>query len=234
MKNLRIVADNLAEWTSTPGEDYGDVAELYGELLGVWSRYAAHVTQNIGGVYELRRTTDDAGQSYRALDAGEQRKALDFLLEEVFTTPEWLMPEDVIRNISASGTVERIGQLQSRQLDYLLSADRLERMAENEALNDGDAYPADAMLADLREGLWSEVSRRRPVSVFRRNLQRAHVNRLMELMEENADTPSDVRALARAELKAIERLAGRGASRYSGTVRYHLEDIAASIAELWS
>jgi hypothetical protein len=53
-------------------------------------------------------------------------------------------------------------------------------------------------------------------------------------MEENADTPSDVRALARAELKAIERLAGRGASRYSGTVRYHLEDIAASIAELWS
>ena len=58
LSNLKIVAKNLNKWTATPGEGYDDLKELYGELLGVWSRYAGHVITNIGGVYEKRKTAE--------------------------------------------------------------------------------------------------------------------------------------------------------------------------------
>ena len=230
MKNLRIVAENLADWTATPGEDYADLEELYGELLGVWSRYAAHVTANIGGVYEHLRTTDEEGDTYVAIDAAAQREAMEFLQREVFTTPEWLMPRRVVANIGPSGIVERMQSLQARQLNNLLSSSRLERLVETEALYGQESYTASAMLKDLREGIWSEVSGRKPVTVYRRNLQRSYVQRLTELMEGDREDPTDVGALARAELSAVRTLANRSARRYpEGIVRYHLEGIAADI-----
>lgn len=230
MKNLRIVAENLADWTSTPGENHDDVRELYGELLSVWGRYAAHVTTNIGGVYERLRTTDDDAPSYQHLKAEEQRAAMEFLHQEVFATPEWLMPKRVVENLGPSGLVERIKRLQTRQLDYLLRADRLERMIENEAMNGREAYTPTEMLDDLRRGLWSEVSSRRPISVYRRNLQRAHVQRLLELLEQDSENPTDIGALARAELRTIKSTAERAANRYPrGVMRYHLSDIADTI-----
>ena len=232
MKNLRIVADNLADWTTRPGEDYGDLRELYSEFLGVWSRYAAHVTANIGGVYERLQTTDEQGPVYTHLTKAEQREALEFLQQEVFASPDWLMPRKIVTNIGASGIIDRMRGLQANQLDNLLSAARLERMVENEAMNGREAYAAADMLQELRKGLWAEALAGSEINVYRRNLQRAHVARLEKLMEDNAGEPSDVGALARAELDAIRQLAQRAANRYrSGIVRYHLQEIAADITE---
>ncbi|WP_232826417.1 zinc-dependent metalloprotease [Lewinella sp. IMCC34183] len=235
MKNLHIVADQLADWVNQPGEDYTDLDELYGELLGVWSRYAAHVTANVGGVYEQLRTTDEEGTTYTPVAREKQREAVTFLNEEVFTTLDWLMPEEIITNIGASGIITRMRNLQARQLNNLLDADRLERMIENEALNGSAAYSAADMLRDLRNGLWSEAGRGRDIDVYRRNLQRAHVERLTELLEEDADSPSDVSALVRAELNAIAKLTESAARGYrDGIVKYHLAEVSAEIEETLS
>ena len=232
MKNLRIVAENLAEWTTRPGENYSDLEELYGELLGVWSRYAAHVTANVGGIYEQLRTTDEAGNTYTHLPKEEQRAAVQFLSDHVFSTPDWLMPERVVANIGPSGVISRMRDLQTRQLDNLLSKGRLLRMVENEALHGTTAYTPTQMLADVRRGLWAEALAGKPIDVYRRNLERAHVERLVELMKEDTEKPSDVGALARAELNAIRSTAASAARRYpAGLVRYHLEGVAADISD---
>jgi hypothetical protein len=52
IKNLKYVAKNLPEWTSDQTNNYDDLEELYGELLGVYSRYVGHVVTNVGGVNE--------------------------------------------------------------------------------------------------------------------------------------------------------------------------------------
>jgi hypothetical protein len=84
LANLKIVAPNLAKWTATPGEGYEDLAELYGELLGVWSRYAGHVITNVGGVYELLKTTDQSGMTYTHTVKSDQVDAMKFLNSNVF------------------------------------------------------------------------------------------------------------------------------------------------------
>ncbi|PHN03774.1 zinc-dependent metalloprotease [Flavilitoribacter nigricans] len=230
LKNLKIVAPNLARWTTTDGEGYEDLEELYGELLGVWSRFSSHVVANIGGVYERFKTTDEEGVTYQHLDKAEQEEALDFLLENVFTTPEWLLQPEIISNISASGSIDRIRSLQTRQINNLLREDRLKRMVENEALNRTKAYTMTTMMKDLRAGLWSEVAKKEPIDAFRRNLQRSHVARLEKLMKDDQAERSDISAVVRAELKAIQRLAKNAAGQYKeGIVQYHLQDIDAMV-----
>ncbi|MEB2775945.1 zinc-dependent metalloprotease [Algoriphagus sp. D3-2-R+10] len=233
LANLKIVAPNLAEWTATAGEGYGDLEELYGELIGVWSRFANHVVTNIGGVYEEYKTTDQEGVTYTPTSKAEQVNSMKFLNENVFTTPEWLLQKEILNNIQQSGAISSIGNLQSRLLSSVLRMDRLERMIENQALNGSEAYSMTQMLSDLRKGIWSELSGSKEIDAFRRNLQRAHVERLASLMTQDEKSRSDVSAAVRAELKAIQSSARSASSRYSaGIVQNHLRDIDALVDTL--
>ena len=233
LSNLKIVADELAEWTATAGEGYEDLSELYGELIQVWSRYAGHVTSVIGGVYEKLKTTDEPGVTYTHISKSEQKRAMRFLHQNVYTTPVWLLQEDINYNISPSGSVDRISSMQTRQLSRLLNTSRISRMIDNEALNGKKAYLLTQMLKDLRTGLWQELSDHKNIDVFRRNLQRAHVEILGKLMKEDLKKPTDIRAATRAELMAIQAMCNQAVKKYEeGIVRYHLLDMVAVINEI--
>jgi hypothetical protein len=233
LANLKIVAPNLAQWTATSGEGYEDLAELYRELLGVWSRYSGHVITNVGGVYEYLKTTDQAGVTYKHTPKVDQQNAMKYLNDHVFTTPNWLLQKEIINNIGPSGAVAKIRDLQSRQLSRLLDKDRLERMIDNEALNGSSAYTLTTMLGQLRLGLWSELPGARNIDAFRRNLQRAHVKKLEQLLDQDIEKRSDISAATRAELKVIQSRARVAAPKYrTGIVRYHLQDIDALVDQI--
>ena len=50
-----------------------------------------------------------------------------------FSTPEWLLNEDILRNIEHAGAIERIQNLQGRQLASVMSTSRMIRLIEGEA-----------------------------------------------------------------------------------------------------
>lgn len=234
LANLKRVAPKLAEWTATPGENYDDLEELYGELLGVWSRFSGHVITNVGGIYELRKTTDDAGFVYTPITKAVQKESMDFLNEHVFTTPDWLLPDNIIRNIDYQGAVSRIHSLQKRQLDRLLTRDRLLRLSEQTTLTGKGTYELPEMLSDLRDGIWTELEKAKDIDGFRRNLQRSHIDRLgMLLEEESKATRTDVTAAVRAELNAIRKAARSVASKYKegSMIAYHLADVQEQVKE---
>ncbi|MDX1629580.1 MAG: zinc-dependent metalloprotease [Fulvivirga sp.] len=229
LSNLKIVAKSLPDWVNKDHKNYDDLEELYGELIGVWRRYAGHVITNIGGIYELPKTTEQAGFTYTHISKNEQQKSMEFLNQHVFTTPDWLLSEEIVRNIRPYGHIQNIKDLQVRLLSNLLNSDRLERMIENEAMNGNEAYTPVAMLDDLRKGLWAEIYNLEDVDVYRRNLQHAHAELLLDLIKKEEDEKelSDIAALARSELTKIQALANRTSSRYvDGMVKYHLMDIA--------
>ena len=231
LSNLKIVAQNLNKWTATPDEGYEDLEELYGELVSVWNRYAGHVVTSIGGVYEEYFTTNQEGQVYTHLEKAKQVEAMQFLTDHVFTESEWLTPKDIVQNIGPSGSFEKVQNIQKRQLKNLLSEKRMMRMIENEVLNGAEAYRLTDMLADLRKGLWSEVSSLKKIEVNRRSIQRNHVLLLGELVDE--ESSSDMQIAARAELMKIQALAKSKANSYpDGMERFHLQDVVALIDQL--
>eukprot|EP01089_Gocevia_fonbrunei_P007483 TRINITY_DN1862_c0_g3_i5.p1 TRINITY_DN1862_c0_g3~~TRINITY_DN1862_c0_g3_i5.p1 ORF type:complete len:388 (+),score=65.56 TRINITY_DN1862_c0_g3_i5:1297-2460(+) len=182
IENLKRITPKLIEWTAENGKEYDDLNTMYGQVISQFNRYMGHVSNNIGGVYEQYKTYDQEGAVYTPVDREHQRNCLLFVQEQLFQTPEWLIVPNIFNKIEYSGSVERIRSLQVRTLDNILSLGKMARMIENQTLNGTEAYSLLEMMRDLRKGLWSETRNGSKIDTYRRNLQKAHIERLAFLM----------------------------------------------------
>ena len=129
LKNLKIVAENLKDWTSIPDKNYDDLNELFGELIGVYRRYIYHVHSMVGGVYKTLHTVKQNNVStYKNVPKEKQEAALRFLNQYLWKTQNWLLNRDLITEISGEGELLKIQNLQRAALNRLLSTRDLNRM----------------------------------------------------------------------------------------------------------
>jgi hypothetical protein len=234
LKNLKYVAEHLPEWTSDKTNDYEDLNELYGELLGVWSRYVGHVVTHIGGVYEDTKKPNQSGVVYTPASKDDQKAAMAWLHENAFASPTWILDVNTLQSTEYTGYTETFRSLQARHLNNILDFDVLGRLIDGEVVS-AENYSALNMLQDLRKGIWKELNSTKSVSVFRRNLQRAYIDRMQYLMTEELKpsrfgsyynvNQSDVRALVRGELNTLRNSIKYIKNSVSNTeTKYHYED----------
>jgi hypothetical protein len=231
VKNLKRITENLMDWGTVEGKDYSDLTELYNAMIGQYSRYMGHVSNNIGGIEGYYKTTDQEGAVYVHTAKEKQKRSLNFLGDQLFDTPEWIIDTAILNRIEASGNVKRIGKVQTRYLNNVLDNERLLRMVENEALNGDKAYTASDMLNDLQNSLWSELKTGKTIDVYRRNLQKAYVDRMGELLypEKDECMNSDIPSLVRATLVELKKMIKSGVGRQSGISKDHLSDMLSRI-----
>ncbi|MBO6574049.1 MAG: zinc-dependent metalloprotease [Rhodothermales bacterium] len=243
--NLKRVVPNLVDWTSTDGKAYDDLDEIYGELLGMWSRYMRHVVTVVGGRYVTPKTTDQEGPVYEVVPRDKQEAAMAFLDEHVWQTPTWVLDSDLLRRIEPAGAVDRMRAGQASILNNLLGPARIQMLIEAETI-DREGYTALEFLDDLRNAIFAELNGNRPeVDTYRRALQRAYVERMEYLMTEEPSLPafffgtsvdvsqSDIRAMVRGQLRDLDALiSARLPSTRDRTTRYHLQDVQARIADV--
>ena len=236
IENLKRIIPNLISWTSEDGKDYDDLETLYGQVLTQFNRYMGHVSNNIGGVYQYNKTYDQEGAVFFPVPKERQEESMQFLQDQLFTTPEWMIDNNILNKIENNGNVERIRGLQVRTLENVLDFGRLGRMIENETLNGKEAYTLTEMMNDLRSGIFSELRSGKKIDTYRRNLQRAYVDRLEYLLTEEQSgrrsatsvnvSQSDIRAIARAELNTLKRSVRSAIGRTGDALsRYHLQDL---------
>jgi len=173
-RNLRRVVGYISDAAIRPGEDNGDLRELYDRTVGQWSTEANHVATMVGGGQVQYKSGSQPGAVYTPLPRARQAEAMRFLNDEVFRTPTYLVRPEIAARIEAGGMIARINNAQGRVLNTLFDNARLNRLIELEALaaRPADAYPLATMLADLRRGVWGEVYSTRPAAdAYRRELQ---------------------------------------------------------------
>ena len=240
--NLKRIIPKLIEWTKEDGKNYDDLETFYGQVLSQYNRYMGHVSNNIGGVYEHHKTYEQDGAVYTHVPKERQANSMAFLQEQLFQTPEWMLDQDIFGKIQYSGFVERVRSMQERTLNNMLSLGKIARLIENETASGSDAYSPIEMMSDLRKGIWSELRAGKKIDTYRRNLQKAHIDRLAYLMTAENQTAmpdfggyrkstvvntsqSDIRSLARAELNILKRDIRNAITRTSDTIsKYHLQD----------
>jgi hypothetical protein len=240
--NLKRIVPNLISWSSEQGKDYSDLEELYLQVLVQWNRYSGHVRSNIGGVYETFKSYDQEGSVFTPVPKSIQKDAMAYLQKQTFNTPVWLLDQNVLKKIEHAGSVDRIRNYQVSLMNQLLEPSRIARLIEAEAVLGKETYTAIDLYTDLRSGLWSELASGKIIDTYRRNLQRGHIERLDFLMKEEPAPPaanirsmagytpidvsqSDIRPIARAELKILRTQITQSLGRVSDTMtRYHLED----------
>jgi len=234
IKNLKYVMTQLPSWTSDQTNDYDDLEELYGELVGVFNRYVRHVSRNIGGVYENIKTPEQDGTVYSALSAEEQRESMQWLQEHIFDTPNWLIDTSMLQNIDHTAYFEKVRRVQASQLYQLMRFETVGRLINSETV-DGDNYSAYEMLSDLRKGIWEEAYQNTNVDLYRRNLQNTYLERMAHLLEDESSASynietSDARALARGELATLKKTLNRAKNGNVNTMtKYHYQNAIATI-----
>ena len=189
--NLKRIMPKLIDWTTEDGETYSELGYMYGQVLGQFGRYMGHVSNNIGGIYQYYKTSDQDGAVYTHVKKSHQQKCMNFLHNQLFETPTWMINKDILNKIEFAGITNRVRSTQSRTLNSLLDFGKMARLIENEAINGQNAYSLIEMMTDLRKGIFKEVYNNEIIDVYRRNLQLAYLDRISYLMSnEQSSIPS--------------------------------------------
>jgi hypothetical protein len=230
--NLKRILPKLIEWSAGEAKNYEDLRELYTQIFGQLGRYMGHVTNNIGGVYKYSKTHDEEGVVYTHVPKEKQQKAMAFLNKELFDTPDWLIDPDVLDRIEATGIVNRLLNFQKKYLNSLFDKSRTDRLMEAQATEGDKAYALTDLFADVQNGIWSELKSAGAIDAYRRNLQRAYIQKMGALMK-NAEDQSDVKAVVRFMLKSLIKEIDANITKQSNPISsFHLEDILERIDDI--
>jgi hypothetical protein len=229
LRNLERVAGSLLHVAERPGEDYTLLQELYTNTVQQWGRYMGHVAAVVGGADSQERR--GTGIRFEPVSRARQVEAVRFLNQNAFQAPAFLLDPQVLRRLESEGSVVRLGNAQANVVRALLNPVRLVRLVEYEALaaRPADAYTVADLAGDLRSGIWGEIAASRVrIDVFRRNLQRAHVAALDEVI--NGPRGGDARPILRGEVIELQRLVRAAVPRAAdAATRLHLEDLGLEI-----
>ena len=252
VKNLKRTMALLEPATAwKEGSTYDDLEEIYGRTVGQWATEMGHVARIIGGEYKQEKLVGQKGVVWQNVEPKRQKDALQFLLDNAYTTPTWLLDESILRKIEASGSLSRVGNAQARSLASVVANDRLARMIEMEAMakSKSEVYPVADMLTDLRRGLWKEIDTGAPIDAFRRRLQRVY----LEAMASKINPPAapaqqaqagargaaapvataDFRPILKSEMRALDADLATAIAKTSDRMsKAHLEDARDQIAKM--
>lgn len=214
--------------------------------LGSLGQAARNATRNIGGVYVTRHTTAAEREVFTVVPATTQRATLQALSRVLFSPESFRIDPQLLRRLAANPLngvalepqvplMDIIRSLQSGVLDQLFSDRVSRRLLEAELSTTAqDRFTLAELYASLQRDIWKELARPDSIPLLRRNLQRAHLNRLCkQILQPDTGTPEDARALARHEAETL-RSQLRKAVRHAGEdteTRAHLRESLATLDE---
>jgi hypothetical protein len=219
VKNLQRVAKMLMTATAwKEGETYDDLSEMYGQVITQWQTEMNHVTQIVGGFNSQEKAIGQEGRIFSLVEKEHQAEAVKFLVDNAFTTPMFLVDEEILRRIEAVGVLDRIRTAQTAVLTSLLNSARFGRLIEQETLDGQRAYSPVEFLAAVRKGIWKELDNPQvKIDAYRRGLQRSYLTLVNSKVNPAAaaeglaagrggrgGTPGDEKPMYRAELRTLK------------------------------
>ena len=234
IKNLARVSEVLMKATNyKTGEPWDELEEVYGRMVSQWTTEMGHVVRVIGGVDSQQKHIGQQGVRFQTVAKNKQAEALQFLLNNAFTTPTFMIRPEILRRIQPTGIITRVQGMQAGLMTQLLQAAKLDHMAEQAALDGALAYSPLQFLTDLRVGVWSELAKPgTAINIYRRNLQRSYLENMDSRINAAAGS-EEVRSLARGEVKALDRqLAAALPGATDEFTRRHIQDCRDEIAAM--
>ncbi len=237
IKNLKRLMPELMKWTKVDNEGYTSTRSIYNELVTQYFRYMGHVLKNIGGITTTPRSVEENGTVYEFVPKARQKEAMQFLQQQLFSTPKWLIDEKLFK---VTGMVDpaTISSLQATVLTRLFGANTIKKLLQFEAFEGAKAYTATEMLNDLKKGIWSELPAHQPIDMYRRNLQKVYTEKLIGSIQPAAtgvslpgrgpiDPATDGSSLIKGQMRSLLNEINTVLPAIKDTdTRFHLQDIS--------
>jgi Met-zincin/Domain of unknown function (DUF5117)/Domain of unknown function (DUF5118) len=188
IKNLQRIVPNLVQWTKEANENYDDLRNMYSTVQDQFRRYLGHVSKYVGGIMETPKKVEEQGAVYEVVSEVKQKEAVDFLNKQIFATPVWMLNQEIFDKTGMNG-LNTIGYLQDNVLSRILSSSTLSKMVNAEGALGDKAYQLTEFFSDLKKGILGELATRKPIDIYRRNLQKSYIGNLLGLLR-NPSFPS--------------------------------------------
>lgn len=203
-----------------PNEPYYEFTRLFFGSLASYSDAAVQLTRFIGGLQIRRNFPNDpnAQPPLQPIPGAEQRRALRLLTTYIFAPTAFNFPKGYYEllapnpydgfsggSIPADAPVrDFLSNIQRLTLSRLLAGDTLRRVANNEFKAIRDPLTLAELFDTLYTAIWNEAIRGNPtVPTLRRQLQRHHLQLLVDMLVKNQPVPDDAKMLARYQLRQL-------------------------------
>lgn len=241
-KLVELYRDRILEKFVKDGDSWAKARRGYELTLSLQTRSTSMMANWVGGAFVNRDKKGDPGDRppVEVVPADQQRAALKFVIDNSFDDEAFGLTPKLLERMSVDKWLDtrnffsmseeatwpihdRILALQASALTRLMNPTTLRRVYDNELRlpEDVDTLTLPELLGAVNTAVWSELDRdcpegrndRKPmISSLRRNLQREHMQRLLDLILETSDTTAaykPISNLARMELRTLsERIAG--------------------------
>ena len=209
MRLVKYHRERLMEHFVKDGESWSKARRGYETTLALQTRAVSMMANWIGGAYVHRDKKGDsnARRPVVVVPAEKQRAALEFIIENTFRDKAYGLTPDLMTRLGSDKWLDdfysafeestfpvhdRIMGIQSSVMTMVLNPNTLGRVYDNEFMTppDEDMFSMPELLDKLHSAIWAELENvgdehftvRKPmISSLRRNLQREHLDRLIDL-----------------------------------------------------
>lgn len=235
---LMSLGDRKPAW----GESYYEFTRAFNGLLASYTNSIANSTRYLGGVRRtFAKKGDPSGLPFNPVSGAEQRRALDLLVKGIFDEKVFDFPKSYYRMFQANpkagfteamiaslddyAVMDQIAAVQQAGLNAAFSRGTLSRIMNF----DWKAAPGEKPLTvkDVFEkmgtAVWSELWTNSEVSVLRRQLHRAYLDKVIDLGVKQTSSRTDVNLYAWAQLKELHEALGKAKPTDTATKLHYAE-----------
>jgi len=236
MKLVKLYRERILDKFVKDGDSWSKARRGYELTLGLQMRTVSMMANWVGGAFVNRDKKGDPGDrpSVTVVPAKQQRDALNYVIETTFNDDAYGLTPKLLERMSTDKWLDggnhegmaseatwpihdRVLGIQSSALTLLMNPTTLRRVFDNEMRleQDVDMLTLPELLDTLSKAAWTELDQpcpderndRKPmISSLRRNLQREHLQRLLDLvLEESTSTAAykPIGTLARMQLRTL-------------------------------
>lgn len=259
MKLVKLYRERLLDKFVKDGDSWAKARRGYELTLGLQMRSVSMMANWIGGAFVNRDKKGDPGDRVpvEVVPAKDQREALQYVIDTSFQDEAYGLSPEILERLGVDKWVDgggfggiaaeatwpihdRVLDMQASSLTLLLNPTTLRRVYDNELRlpEDEDALTLPEMLGAVTDCVWTELDEpcpddrndRKPmISSLRRNLQREHLQRLVDLILEDSPRTAayhPISNLARMQLRQlvdrIESVLGKCGDKMDAYSNAHL------------
>jgi len=257
-RRVTLARELLDRWQDRqlkPGESYSVLRRNIGRGLaqvGVSSMIAARY---VGGLTVVRDHAGSPRPPLYPIAPQRQRDALAMLATGLFSfdsfrfkpefmqrlTQDYLDRSDTFDVGLSAGGIDyslptQVLAIQRNVLNQLMSEPIAQRILDSQAKlpKPDQAFRLAELYGGLHAAIWSELKTGKDIDLFRRNLQREHVNKVaVALIRPSGSMPADARSLLRAQAKTLRAglAAAMTKSGYSQEAKAHIAEAISTLDE---
>lgn len=174
-RNLQYLLKHMNDWVAGKDKDFEFRSAIYDEVVYGYVRYLSFVLAEIGGIHLNERYDGDQRVSYATVSKQQQKKALNFLLNEMKDL-SWLDAREAMKEFPIRTSVAM--QMENAIIDGILSRTGAVALCSDKAST--NPYTQKEYLADIERFVWESTRAGKTLTDTEMRLQMNYLTKLIE------------------------------------------------------